>query len=94
MDRTYGDRVSLNSEAPLCKTRRQVTWRDIQMILPTAFILLITIIVMLTDIPYAFSTVFRQMEAVRALEEASKNINFKGCTRVTKFSFSGLKKAQ
>ena len=76
VDRTDGDRVSLNSEAPLCTTRRQVTWRDIQMILPTAFILLITIIVMLTVIPYAFSTVFRQMEAVRALEEASKNINF------------------
>ena len=38
------------------------------MILPTAIILLITLIIMLTVIPYAFSTVFKQMEAIRALE--------------------------
>ena len=38
------------------------------LILPTLFILLITVIIMLTVIPYAFSTVFKQMEAIRALE--------------------------
>ena len=38
------------------------------MILPTAIILLITLIIMLTVIPYAFSTVFKQMEAIRVLE--------------------------
>ena len=38
------------------------------MILPTLVILLITLIIMLTVIPYAFSTVFKQMEAIRALE--------------------------
>ena len=43
-------------------------FQDVQMILPTAIILLITLIIMLTVIPYAFSTVFKQMEAIRALE--------------------------
>ena len=38
------------------------------MILPTLVILLITLIIMLTVIPYAFSTVFKQMEAIRSLE--------------------------
>lgn len=42
----------------------------VQGILPTALILLLTLVVMLTVIPYAFSNVLRQMEAVRALEEA------------------------
>ena len=46
-------------------------FQDIQMILPTALILLLTLIIMLTVIPYAFSSVFKQMEAIRALEEAS-----------------------
>ena len=36
--------------------------------LPTLIILLMTLIIMLTVIPYAFSTVFKQMEAIRALE--------------------------
>ena len=52
--------------------------QDIQMILPTALILLLTIIVMLTVIPYAFSSVFKQMEAIRALEEAQESL---GATR-------------
>ena len=50
------------------------------MILPTALILLLTIIVMLTVIPYAFSSVFKQMEAIRALEEAQESL---GATRAT-----------
>ena len=73
----------MSSQAPLYHKTRPVTWRvsslvtiqlslfssqDVQMILPTLVILLITLIIMLTVIPYAFSTVFKQMEAIRALE--------------------------
>ena len=46
------------------------SWPHIQGILPTALILLLTLVVTFTVIPYAFSNVLRQMEAVRALEEA------------------------
>ena len=49
---------------------RNITWKDVRLILPTVMILLFTILVMLTVIPYAFSSVFRQMEAVRAMEAA------------------------
>ena len=40
------------------------------MILPTALILLFTIFIMVTVIPYAFSSVLKQLEAVRAIEAA------------------------
>ena len=60
------------------ETSRWISWSYsysylvalVQGILPTALILLLTLVVMLTVIPYAFSNVLRQMEAVRALEEA------------------------
>ena len=38
--------------------------------MPTLLILLFTVLVMVAVIPYAFSSVFRQMEAVRAMEAA------------------------
>ena len=47
-----------------------MTLRDVQLILPTLAILLLTVVIILTVIPYAFSSVLRQMEAVRALEAA------------------------
>ena len=46
--------------------------QDIQLIMPTVIILVFTIVIMITVIPYAFSSVLRQMEAVRALEAASE----------------------
>ena len=49
--------------------------QDIQLIMPTVIILLFTIIIMITVIPYAFSSVLRQMEAVRSLEAAGKIIS-------------------
>jgi hypothetical protein len=49
---------------------RNITWKDVRLILPTVLILLFTVLVMVTVIPYAFSSVFRQMEAVRAMEAA------------------------
>ena len=63
--------MSAQSKAPLKEdSDRNITWKDVQLILPTVLILLFTILVMVTVIPYAFSSVFRQMEAVRAMEAA------------------------
>ena len=70
MDSTYSA-MSAQSKAPLKEDLdRNITWKDVQLILPTVLILLFTILVMVTVIPYAFSSVFRQMEAVRAMEAA------------------------
>merc|ERR1712045_473982 len=84
MDRS--ERLSLSSQAPLCAEDRKITWRDIQSILPTALILLLTLVVILTVIPYAFSNVLRQMEAVRVLEEAElsrlENLNTEHLTSI------------
>ena len=41
--------------------------------MPTAIILVLTIVIIITVIPYAFSSVLKQMEAVRALEAAGIN---------------------
>ena len=65
--------MSARSKAPLKEDAdRNITWKDVQHILPTVLILLFTVLVMVTVIPYAFSTVFRQMEAVRAMEAAGR----------------------
>merc|ERR1719219_1906903 len=77
-DLDRADRLSVTSQAPLCSKSRQITWKDVQMILPTALILLITLIIMLTVIPYAFSTVFKQMEAIRALESLHLEDKYSG----------------
>ena len=70
MDSTYSA-MSAQSKVPLKEDLdRNITWKDVQLILPTVLILLFTILVMVTVIPYAFSSVFRQMEAVRAMEAA------------------------
>jgi hypothetical protein len=42
--------------------------QDVKLIMPTLLILLFTLLIMVTVIPYAFASVFRQLEAVRALE--------------------------
>ena len=49
---------------------RGVTCTDIKLIMPTVLILLFTLFIMVTVIPYAFSSVIKQLEAVRALEAA------------------------
>ena len=65
------------------------SWSLVQGILPTALILLLTLVITLTVIPYAFSNVLRQMEAVRALEaaelsrlEGAENLNTKHLTSI------------
>jgi len=62
-----------------------ITLKDIRLILPTLLILLFTLIIMVTVIPYAFASVFRQLEAVRALEErtASQSTSASGSESVT-----------
>jgi len=62
-----------------------ITLKDIRLILPTLLILLFTLIIMVTVIPYAFASVFRQLEAVRALEErtAAQSTSASGIESVT-----------
>ena len=48
---------------------RGVTCLDIKLIMPTVLILLFTLFIMVTVIPYAFSSVIKQLQAVWALEE-------------------------
>ena len=45
---------------------------DIKLIMPTVLILIFTLFVMVTVIPYAFSSVIKQLQGVWALEEQSK----------------------
>ena len=47
-----------------------VTFMDIKMIMPTVLILLFTLLIMVTVIPYAFSSVIKQLQAVWALQES------------------------
>merc|ERR1712013_191536 len=54
------------------KDDRGVTCQDIRLIMPTVCILLFTVLIMVTVIPYAFSSVIKQLQAVRALEEAAE----------------------
>ena len=42
--------------------------------MPTLLILLFTIFIMVTVIPYAFSSVIKQLKAVRALEAAGETL--------------------
>ena len=51
---------------------RGVTCTDIKLIMPTVLILLFTLFIMVTVIPYAFSSVIKQLQAVWALEERCK----------------------
>ena len=54
---------------------RSVTCMDIKLIMPTVLILIFTLFVMVTVIPYAFSSVIKQLQGVWALEEQSKFVN-------------------
>ena len=51
---------------------RSVTCRDIKLIMPTVIILIFTLFVMVTVIPYAFSSVIKQLKGLWALEEHRK----------------------
>ena len=49
---------------------RVVTFRDVKLIMPTLLILLFTLFILVTVIPYAFYKAIHQLHAVQALEEA------------------------
>ncbi|XP_023339910.1 uncharacterized protein LOC111710113 [Eurytemora carolleeae] len=61
---------------------RKISMKDIKQILPTFLILLFTLVVSLTVIPYAFSTVISQLKAVEELEawQAMKAMNNSNCS--------------
>jgi len=50
------------------KEDRGITLTDVKLIMPTVLILLFTLFIMVTVIPYAFSSVIKQLQAVQALE--------------------------
>merc|ERR1719402_1392568 len=50
------------------KEDKGITMSDIKAIMPTVIILLVTIFIMVTVIPYAFSSVITQLHAVQKLE--------------------------
>ena len=72
---TGGSKDSLEEE-------RSVTCADIKHIMPTVLILIFTLFVMVTVIPYAFSSVIKQLQGVWAMEEQSKNFNKNGIANV------------
>ena len=49
---------------------RVVTCRDVKLIMPTILILLFTILILVTVIPYAFINAINQLHAVQAAEDA------------------------
>jgi len=49
--------------------KKSITCRDIKLIMPTVLILVFTIFIMATVIPYAFSSVIKQLKGLWALEE-------------------------
>ena len=48
---------------------RGVSFQDIKSIMPTVLILIFTLLIMVTVIPYAFSNVIKQLQAVKLLEQ-------------------------
>ena len=51
---------------------RGVTCKDVKDIMPTVIILLVGLLIMIFVIPYAFSSVIKQLEAESVAEEAKK----------------------
>merc|ERR1719419_1991002 len=64
--------ASANNKINLNKDRN-ITLQDVKLILPTLLILLFTVFIMVTVIPYAFSSVIKQLRAVQALEAAGRD---------------------
>ena len=48
--------------------------KDIKLIMPTVLILIFTLLIMVTVIPYSFSNVIKQLQAVRLLEQQQGDI--------------------
>merc|ERR1719397_834693 len=48
---------------------RGISFQDIKSIMPTVLILIFTLLIMVTVIPYAFSNVIKQLQAVKLLEQ-------------------------
>ena len=51
---------------------RGVSCQEVRSMLPTVIILLFTVIIMFTVIPYAFISVMKQMEAAQVIEAGSR----------------------
>ena len=65
---------------------RAVSCQEFRSMLPTVLILLFTLVIIVTVIPYAFISVVKQMEAAQALEIAKSvrdNSNVSLATNIT-----------
>ena len=71
---------------------RRPTWRDVKLIMPTLLILLFTVLVILTVIPYAFSSVIKQLNMVQSMEEAGSYQKFIKLLNLISFFLSRVKK--
>ena len=78
-------------ETPDTEERRP-TWRDVKLIMPTLLILLFTVLVILTVIPYAFSSVIKQLNMVQSMEEAGSYQKFIKLLNLISFFLSRVKK--
>lgn len=73
---TPATKIKTNTTAKIADNQnRSITLRDIKLIMPTVLILLFTILIILTVIPYAFSSVIKQLKAVQAMEQAGCQSN-------------------
>ena len=51
---------------------QKIRWKDVRQILPTVIILVFTVFIMVTIIPYAFASVIKQLQAVHVLDHSGE----------------------
>ena len=68
--RIFGNSDSKQVEIQIEDEDRPTTCEDIQLILPTVLIILVTLVIMTTVIPYAFHVVINQLKSHYAEEES------------------------
>jgi len=61
--------LSFQGEEDSIQESEGIGLKDVKQILPTCIILLITLLITVTVIPYAFSSVIKQMQAADRMEE-------------------------
>ena len=68
--RIFGNSDSKQVEIQIEDEDRPTTCEDIQLILPTVLIILVTLVIMTTVIPYAFHVVINQLKSHYAEDES------------------------
>ena len=78
-DRGVTFQVTFLRKLNYCSYVINTIFEDIKSIMPTVLILLFTLLIMVTVIPYAFSNVIKQLQAVNMLEAQQGMSNRKLC---------------